>query len=155
MQHFLGTLDCLAQGFTLILIWVSIDQKMSVKILVKILELFLVHQRIMTMFNLLKLRWIFCLKTVSDLNWKNVARPKTANSFWPADFVFLQLKQFFWSDICLIFKNVKLCKLKLYLPDTGSKRHCAKQSITFGSKYNYFFKATASSFSDDIWRNRP
>ena len=34
----------------------------------------------------LELRWIYSMKSVSDLIWKNVARPKTANSFWPANF---------------------------------------------------------------------
>ena len=31
------------------------------------------------------------LKAVSDLNWKNVARPTTENRFWPTNFGFVQL----------------------------------------------------------------
>ena len=45
--------------------------------------------------TLLELRWIYSLKSVSDLNWKNIAEPKTENSFWPANFVFVQLRHFF------------------------------------------------------------
>ena len=35
------------------------------------------------------------LKSVSDLNWKNIAGPKTENSFWSANFVFDQLRHIF------------------------------------------------------------
>ena len=45
--------------------------------------------------TLLELRWIYSLKSVSDLNCKNIAEAKTENSFWPANFVFVQLRYFF------------------------------------------------------------
>ena len=32
-------------------------------------------------FEFLELRWIFILKAVSDLDWKNVIRPKLENGF--------------------------------------------------------------------------
>ena len=44
-------------------------------------------------------RWNYSLKSVSDLNWKNVVRSKTENSFWPANFVFVQLIHFFCMKI--------------------------------------------------------
>ena len=37
--------------------------------------------RMKAMFHFIELRWIYSLKCVSDLNWKNIAGPKTANSF--------------------------------------------------------------------------
>ena len=49
----------------------------------------------MAMFDFIITEMDFSLKFVSDLNWKNIAGLKTENSFWPANFVFFQLKQFF------------------------------------------------------------
>ena len=42
------------------------------------------------------------------MNWKTVAGPKTENSFWPANFIFVQMKQFFsfekwWDDRSCFF----------------------------------------------------
>ena len=36
--------------------------------------------RMKAMFHFIELRWIYSLKCVSDLNWKNIAGPKTATA---------------------------------------------------------------------------
>jgi hypothetical protein len=47
------------------------------------IEWFLMHQRrgMVVSFEFLELGWIFSLKAVSDLIWKNITRPKMENSF--------------------------------------------------------------------------
>ena len=50
--------------------------------------------RIVAMFDFLELRWIFSLKAVSDLNWKKSCLTKNEKGFWPANCVFVHLRQF-------------------------------------------------------------
>ena len=70
----------------------------------------------------LELRWIFSWKAVSDLNSKNVARPTTQNSVWPANFGFEQLRQFFNS---LKFSQVwKFQTLQVDILSSWCTPHC-------------------------------
>ena len=52
---------------------------------------------------------LYWLKSVPDMNWKNVTEPKTENSFWPANFVCVQVRHFFGMKVSefLIFQTLQ------------------------------------------------
>jgi len=63
---------------------------------VSTIEWFLVQQRrgMVAIFEFLELVWIFSLKALSDLNWKNITRPKMENVFSLKSFSVLKISIF-------------------------------------------------------------